>query len=139
LYLSGADGGVASRPAITAAPAIGEAGGSIAVQTTGSVARFSMIRLSATTHAINTDERSLPVASTSQGGGNYTLTLESNPNVLLPGYYWIFAIDAAGVPSIGRTFQVLRNDGSTGNGLDVEAESAVLSGAFAVGLDAAAR
>ncbi|HUK64221.1 MAG TPA: galactose oxidase-like domain-containing protein, partial [Dongiaceae bacterium] len=138
-YLYASNGSLASRPAITAAPAIGHAGGSINVLATGTIAKFSMVRLSATTHAINTDQRYLPIAFTANGGGSYTLQLESNPNVLLPGYYWIFAVDSAGVPSVGQTFQVLRNDGSTGNGLEVEAESAVLAGAFAVGLDPAAR
>ena len=103
---------------------------------TGSIAKFSMVRLSATTHAMNTDQRFLPVAFTDHGDGSYTLELESNPNVLLPGYYWIFAVDTAGVPSVGRTFQVLRDDGSPDPGLEVEAESAVLSGSFAVGIDA---
>jgi hypothetical protein len=42
------------------------------------------------------------------------------------------------VPSVGRTFQVVRDDG-TNNSLDVEAESAVLAGSFAVGTDGAAR
>jgi YVTN family beta-propeller protein len=59
--------------------------------------------------------------------------------VLIPGYYWIFAVDTAGVPSIGRTFQVLRNDGGLPLGLEAEAESAVLAGSFAVGSDPAAR
>ncbi len=138
-YLYSADGSLAPRPAITAAPAIGDAGSSITVFATGTIAKFSMVRLSATTHAMNTDQRYLPIAFTSNGDGSYALQLEPNPNVLLPGYYWIFAVDSAGVPSIGQTFQVLRNDGSTGNGLDVEAESAVLAGSFTVGLDAAAR
>ena len=138
-YLYASDGSLAPRPAITAAPALGEAGAAIDVVATGSIAKFSMVRLSATTHAINTDQRFLPIAFTANGGGSYTLTLHANPNVLVAGNYWLFAIDTAGVPSIGRTFQVLRNDGSTGNGLDVEAESAVLAGSFAVGLDGAAR
>ena len=138
-YLYAPDSSLAVRPAITAAPALGEAGGSLTVSATGSIAKFSMVRLSATTHAMNTDQRFLPVAFTDHGDGSYTLDLESNPNVLLPGYYWIFAVDTAGVPSVGRTFQVLRDDGSPDPGLEVEAESAVLAGSFAVGVDAAAR
>ena len=48
---------------------------------------------------MNTDQRHLPVPFTSNGGGNYTLELETNPNVLVPGYYWIFAVNTSGVPS----------------------------------------
>jgi YVTN family beta-propeller protein len=108
-YLYAANGSLAPRPAVTAAPATGGAGQQIAVSATGSIAKFSMVRLSATTHAMNTDQRFLPVTFTANGGGSYALQLEANPNVLLPGYYWIFAVDTAGVPSVGRTFQVLRN------------------------------
>ena len=137
-YLFAANGSLAPRPAITAAPALGEPGADVTVVATGSIAKFSMVRLSATTHAMNTDQRLLPVPFTN-GGGSYTLELENNPNVLVPGYYWIFAIDTAGVPSVGRTFQVLRDDGSPATGLELEAETAVLAGSFAVGSDAAAR
>jgi YVTN family beta-propeller protein len=138
-YLYASDGTLATRPTIDAAPAIGEAGSAITVVATGAIAKFSMVRLSATTHAMNTDQRYLPIAFTNNGDGSYHLQLESNANVLLPGYYWIFALDTAGVPSIGRTFQVLRNDGSPAPGLEAEGESAVLAGTFTVGLDAAAR
>ncbi len=138
-YLYAADGSPAVRPEITAAPVLSEAGAEFAVAATGTIAKFSMVRLSATTHAINTDQRHLPIDFTDHGDGTYTLSLEPNPNVLLPGYYWIFAVDAAGVPSIGRTFQIVRDDGTTPGGLEVEAESAVLAGAFEVVEDAAAR
>jgi DNA-binding beta-propeller fold protein YncE/cytochrome c peroxidase len=111
-YLYATGGALASRPAITAAPAQGVAGASINVSASSGVAKFSMVRLSATTHAINTDQRYLPVAFTANGGVSYTLRLESNPNVLLPGYYWIFALDGAGVPSVGRIFQVVRAGGT---------------------------
>jgi YVTN family beta-propeller protein len=137
-YLYTAGGGLAARPAITAAPATGTPGAQIAVSASGTIARFTMIRLSATTHAINTDQRFLPISFTSGGGGSYTLTLQSNPNVLLPGYYWIFAIDTAGVPSVGRTFQVTGNGSGAQPGVKVEAETAALSGAFAISNDAAA-
>jgi DNA-binding beta-propeller fold protein YncE len=138
-YLFSAAGGAASRPSITAAPAVGEAGDTIAISATGTIARFSMVRLSATTHAMNTDQRYLPIPFTANGGGSYSLQLNANANVLIPGYYWIFAIDTAGVPSVGRTFQVLRNVGAPTPTLEAEGESAVLAGSFAVGFDSEAR
>jgi YVTN family beta-propeller protein len=138
-YLFAADGSLAPRPAITAAPAIGGAGDAIGVSATGTITRFSMVRLSATTHAMNTDQRYLPVPFTANGGGSYTLQLHANGNVLIPGYYWIFAVDGAGVPSVGRLFQVLRNDGGLPLGLEAEAESAMLAGSFVAGTDTNAR
>ncbi len=67
-----------------------------------------MVRLSATTHHMNTDQRFLPVTSQPAGAGTYSLTFNSNPNVLIPGYYWLFAVNADGTPSIGQTIQVER-------------------------------
>ena len=108
-YLFAPDSSPAVRPTISAAPATTGAGATIAVTASSGIPKFTMIRLSATSHAINTDQRFLPVSFTANGGGSYTLHLESNPNILLPGNYWIFAIDSAGTPSVGRVIQVLRS------------------------------
>jgi hypothetical protein len=105
-YLFAPDSSPAVRPQVSAAPAQTQAGAQIAVSASSGIAEFTMIRLSATSHAINTDQRFLPVTFTANGGGSYTLQLETNPNVLLPGNYWIFAIDSAGTPSVGRVIQV---------------------------------
>jgi YVTN family beta-propeller protein len=140
-YLYTAGGALAPRPAITAAPATGGVGNAINVTATGAIAKFSMVRLSATTHAMNTDQRYLPVSFTPNGGGSYTLQLHANGNVLIPGYYWIFAIDTAGVPSIGRIFQVVTAPPPPPPppGIEAEGESAVLSGDFSVQSDPNAR
>jgi hypothetical protein len=67
--------------------------------------KFSMVRLSATTHAMNTDQRYLPVPFTANGGGR-TFQLNANGNVLIPGHYWIRG--PWGVPSVGRRSRVDR-------------------------------
>ncbi|MGB7304480.1 MAG: RICIN domain-containing protein [Burkholderiaceae bacterium] len=108
-YLFNPDGSLASRPQIVNAPLVSSAAKNISVTTEAPVVRFSMVRLSATTHAINTDQRHLTVAHTGSNG-NYTLSLEANPNILIPGYYWVFAIDANGRPSVGRTIRITRPD-----------------------------
>ena len=109
-YLFQPDGSPAARPGILSAASQTSAGASFSVQTSGgAIASFSLIRLSGTTHATNTDQRFVPVGFTSQGGGSYTLTMHSNPNALLPGYYWLFAVNSQGVPSIGNTIQVTMN------------------------------
>jgi len=139
-YLFAADGSPAPRPVITAAPGLVDAGSIVIAAATGAIAKWSMVRLSATTHAINTDQRFLPIPFTDNGDGTYELEIEPNPNVVVAGYYWLFAVDTAGVPSVGRTIQVVRNDGSDGNtDLEIEAESALLSGEFAVRSDPVAR
>ncbi len=106
-YLFNPDGSPAARPSIVSAAAQTSAGANFGAQTSGgTISSFSMVRLSGTTHATNTDQRFVPVGFTSQGGGDHTLTMNSNPNVLLPGYYWLFAVDDQGVPSVGHTIQV---------------------------------
>ncbi|MEZ4287380.1 MAG: DUF1929 domain-containing protein [Polyangiales bacterium] len=76
---------------------------------------FNMIRLSGTTHAVNSDARFVPVEfEVAANGTDYTLFMNDNPNVLIPGFYWIFALNGKGVPSIGFPIQVVRANGGTG-------------------------
>jgi hypothetical protein len=65
-----------------------------------------MIKLSANTHGINTDLRSLEVPFEKTSEGNFNLTSHSNENVLTPGYYFLFAVNDKGVPSVAKTVQV---------------------------------
>ena len=108
-YLFNADGSPAARPSIDTAPGATTAGASFTVQVSGTATKFSLVRLSATTHATNTDQRFVPVASIDEGGGTHTLTMHANPNVLLPGNYWLYVINAEGVPSVGHTLRVERD------------------------------
>ena len=53
------------------------------------------------THTVNNDQRRVPLAIQSTSGLNsYTLAIPSNPGIVLPGYYMLFALNAQGVPSI---------------------------------------
>ncbi|MGB7298508.1 MAG: RICIN domain-containing protein [Burkholderiaceae bacterium] len=120
-YLFDTNGQLASRPAITSAPAFSSSGQSFPVSTASNVTRFSLLRLAATTHSSNTDQRHLDVAFTGSNG-NYNLSMESNPNVLIPGYYWLFAIDAQGRPSVAHTIQIIRPDSDNDGVPDSEDE-----------------
>ncbi len=68
-----------------------------------------MIRLSSATHSINTDQRYMSVDFYSFGGNYYELAMHENPNVLIPGNYWLFAVDTQGVPSVGRLIKVVQD------------------------------
>ncbi|MEZ4287376.1 MAG: DUF1929 domain-containing protein [Polyangiales bacterium] len=106
---------IATRPQIVSGNQQTAAGEIVSLKATSGIRAFNMIRLSATTHAINSDARFVPVEfETAANGTDYTLFMHDNPNVLVPGFYWIFAINANGVPSVGRTIQVVR-DASTIN------------------------
>ena len=107
-YLFDSDGNPAVRPTLGAAPVQIVAGQQSTVSASADVVRFNMVRLSATTHHLNTDQRLVPVAAQNNGDGTFALTFNANPNVLIPGNYWLFAVNTNGTPSIGSTVQVVR-------------------------------
>ena len=104
-YLFNKDGSPATRPEIRRAPDRIRVGERFTVKTNASISKFSMIKLSTFSHGLNTDLRYLPVAFERTGDG-YALSAHANPNVLVQGYYWLFATDAQGVPSVGHLIQV---------------------------------
>ena len=105
-YLFNPDGSAANRPLITAAPAVVTQGRTITVTATADLARFTFVKMSSVTHDLNSDLRFLNVPFTATGAGRYQLMLHANPNVLTPGYWMLFAIDQAGVPSVAKVVQV---------------------------------
>ncbi len=79
-YLFNQDGSQATRPTIVSAPSGALAGDFLTVETTGNIDRFSLVRLSSTTHSINTDQRYLPIDATALGGSQFELAMPDNPN-----------------------------------------------------------
>ncbi|MEM7279325.1 MAG: galactose oxidase-like domain-containing protein, partial [Pseudomonadota bacterium] len=109
-YLFNANGTLATRPAIQSGPGIVETGASFSVATSEPVDYFSLIKMSSTTHGMNTDVRFLKPQFTEIGINNYSLTLHANPNVATPGYWMLFALNAAGVPSVAHVIRVTAVD-----------------------------
>ncbi len=109
-YLFNADGTPAARPAITGGSGIVETGSTFNVTTSGSVDYFSMIKMSSTTHGLNTDVRYLRPQFAGAGANSFDITLHANPNVATPGYWMLFAVDAAGVPSEAHVIRVTTVD-----------------------------
>ncbi|MDR6504270.1 hypothetical protein J2785_007471 [Burkholderia ambifaria] len=72
----------------------------------GIIKRFTLVRLSAITHATNTDARLLELKVTNSGGEQYSLTAPKNGNVAPPGYYMLFAISDKGVPSVAAILKL---------------------------------
>jgi galactose oxidase len=112
-YLLTATGTAATRPVITAAATQATLGGQITASTSSAVASFVLMRLSATTHTVNNDQRRIPLTiatatAGSKGAESYTLKMPSaDPGVVLPGYYMLFALNSSGVPSVSTTIQIL--------------------------------
>lgn len=105
-YLFNEEGGLATRPVIVQAPSRLAYGESFEVLASGEISAFSMVKLSSTTHAINTDLRFLQVPFEKKATGEYVLTAHANPNVLAPGYWMLFALNTQGVPSLSKIVQV---------------------------------
>lgn len=105
-YLFNADGSAARRPVVTSAPAQASAGSSIAVATDVAAARFALVRMSSVTHSVNNEQRRIPVSFTGTGTNSYSLSLPADRGVLVPGYYMLFALNAAGVPSVAHILRI---------------------------------
>ncbi|RQR26686.1 DUF1929 domain-containing protein [Burkholderia sp. Bp9143] len=105
-YLLNADGTPAPRPAITSAPGYASYGSTINVSTDSAVTGFSLVRLAATTHTVNNDQRRLPLTFGSNGANSYRIDVPSNPGWAVPGTYMLFAMNANGTPSIAKMITI---------------------------------
>jgi large repetitive protein len=106
-YLFNPDGSPAQRPVIHTGPTRATHAERMAIKATPGIQKFTMVRMSALTRGQNSDLRFLPVSHTTDGVGNYTLTLHENANVLTPGYWMLFAVNSQGTPSMAHTLQVV--------------------------------
>lgn len=77
-------------------------GATLTAQTSGPVKSFELIRLSATTHAINTDQRRVPLTIVGAAANSYSFSMPSDPGIVVPGYWMLFAVDAKGTPSVAK-------------------------------------
>jgi galactose oxidase len=105
-YLLNPDGSLKARPAITSAPTTAAAGSTLTINTDRAVARFSLMRLGAVTHSVNNDQRRIPLTATALSSTSFNVTIPANRGIVLPGYYLLFALDSAGVPSVAKTMRI---------------------------------
>ena len=101
-YIYNTDGSKATRPVLntvnggntaTVAP-----GGTLTVSASGQISAWSMIRMSATTHTVNTDQRRIPL-NAQQNGNTWTMQVPTDPGIALPGPWMLFAMDQNDVPA----------------------------------------
>ena len=105
-YLFNNDGTLATRPTISNAPDAIKYGQRFTLQSSNDISKFSMIKMSAVTHSINTDVRFINVPFQQAGAGLYELTSHANINVLTPGNWMLFAVNSKGVPSVAKVINV---------------------------------
>ena len=100
-YFYDDSGNLASRPTIDACPLTAKYNESMVVKTSCNIESFVFMRYASSTHSTNNEQRRIPVTFQNVGVNTYELSVPS-ANLLPPGYYMLFAIDDAGVPSISQ-------------------------------------
>jgi len=105
-----------SRPTITSAPGAGIYGATVFVGTPDAIqiASVSFIALGAATHGFDYNQRFLNL-SFSQTSGGLNVQMPANANLATPGYYMLFLLNSAGVPSVAKIMLVGAD--SDGDGL----------------------
>lgn len=84
-------------------------GGQLVATTDTAGAKLVLIRIGTATHSVNSDQRRIPLTKVTADAANkkkYTATLPADSGILIPGHYYLFAINAAGVPSVAKTVQI---------------------------------
>jgi hypothetical protein len=86
------------------------------------IARVTWIRLPATTHAFDSNQRfdEIAVARSATAPDVLRLTAPSNPNLMPPGHYLVTIIDDLGVPSVSKIVQLVLPDARAGFGAGPE-------------------
>ncbi len=143
-YLFNADGSAATRPVISAAPARVGYGGTVTVQTTAAVSAFSMVRIGASTHTVDNSQRRVSLGFSATDSTHYQVSIPSNPGILIPGQWMLFAMDAQGTPSVAKIVivdnagaPVLQNPGNVsillGQSLTLQASATTPAGRLTFG------
>lgn len=106
-YLFNANGAAATRPVISALSASTvKVGGQLTMTTSTANPSFVLVRIGSVTHSVNSDQRRIPLTTYTRKGTKHTVTLPNDSGILIPGHYYLFALNAAGVPSIAQTVKV---------------------------------
>ncbi|HXB20686.1 MAG TPA: galactose oxidase-like domain-containing protein [Candidatus Solibacter sp.] len=105
-YLFNSSGALATRPTITSVPTgVISHGSTFQVKTPDtSIKSVVVLRAGAVTHAFNMEQRMVNLSFTA-GTGVLNVTAPPNGNIVPPGYYLLFILNSAGVPSVAKFVQ----------------------------------
>jgi len=98
-----------ARPAISSAPESAAYGQTFLVGTPDApnITKVTLLALSSSTHEFNMNQRFVPLAfSPTTDGTGLAVTVPSNPNLAPPGYYMLFILNGARVPSVATMVRI---------------------------------
>jgi len=100
------------RPVISSAAAAVGYGSTFTVGTSNSasITQVTWLRLGSVTHAFNQDQRFNNLIFTATSSTQLKVTAPANANLAPPGYYMMFLINSAGVPSVARFIHLNANN-----------------------------
>lgn len=106
-YLFQPDGTPALRPTLAAAPTVVEPASDFVMVSpdAGSIQRITMVATGSTTHSFDMNQRFIE-PTFYRNGNQLVVNLPSNKYETPPGYYMVFAFNAAGTPSVARMVRV---------------------------------
>jgi hypothetical protein len=96
-----------TRPTITSTPSQIKFGNKFIITTTDTqkISKVTLVRLSSVTHSFNMEQRFCELTFTKQGNKVEALAPGSG-NICPPGYYMLFVINEAGIPSLAKIVQL---------------------------------
>ena len=104
-YLFDDSGSFALRPRMTSWPSTAEAGDTLTLEVEGDVARVALVKSGSVTHSVNMDQRylELPISTS---GTTVSAQLPARATDAPPGFYMMFVVDSAGVPSMAKMLRI---------------------------------
>jgi len=106
-YLFTPEGNLAARPTIESAPGVLAIGSSVPIVTGASdvIERVTLVRASAATHGLNNAQQFVELPFALEGGA-VNAQMPANAAEAPPGYYLLFVINDAGVPSRAKIVRI---------------------------------
>ena len=97
------------RPTITAAPATMSYGSTFTINTpdAAGIGSVALVRPAAITHHTDSGQRYVRLGVSATAAGSITVDTPADGRVAPPGFYLLFILNAAGVPSVANWVQVL--------------------------------
>ena len=97
-----------TRPTISGTPTVGDYGAQITIPTPdpSSITSVSLVRLMATTHHYDANQRLVWLQIVNRGSSSITVSAPTNANIAPPGYYMIHLLNASLIPSVASIIKI---------------------------------